>query len=452
MNTFKDLNLSKHLQNALNELGFEKPTPIQKESFTVVLSGKDMVGIAQTGTGKTLAYMLPLLHDFKFSKQNTPRILILVPTRELVIQLAEQIKSYARYMSVRVLGVYGGVNINTQKIAVAQGCDILVATPGRVFDLALSGVLQLKGIKKLVIDEVDVLLDLGFRPQLMRIIDILPQKRQSIMFSATMTTEADELINSSFISPVKISIAVSGTPLDIIKQECYSVKNFYTKINLLKHLIKDKQEFEKVLVFVSSKKQADILFDALEESYGLETCIIHANKSQNYRIRSVRQFDEGQNRIIISTDVMARGLDLDRVSHVISFDTPLFPENYMHRIGRTGRAEQMGRSILFYTPAEEPFKAAIENLMALAIPENDFPEGVSISSQLLPEEQTKLRVKQNRQTKTDVKPAAFHEKSAKNSKTNRGGSYKRELAKKYKKPLTKGDKTFNKIAARKKKK
>ena len=381
MNLFENFNLSKQLFNAIVDLGFDTPTPIQEESFPVIRSGKDMVGIAQTGTGKTLAYMLPVLQDLKFSKQFTPRVLILVPTRELVLQMVENLESLTKYMNIRVLGVYGGTNINTQKKAVAQGTDILVATPGRLYDLGVSGVLQLKDIKKLVIDEVDIMLDLGFRPQLTNIFDLLKERRQNIMFSATMTDDIDVFIDDFFITPAKISIAVSGTPLDNIAQQSYPVKNFHTKVNLLRYLLSDRDEYRKVLVFVSSKKNADKLFEALEEDFGSESCIIHSNKTQNYRIRSVQQFDEGKNRILVATDVMARGLDLEKITHVINFDTPHFPENYMHRIGRTGRAEQQGKSILFYTEKEEEWKVAIEELMSYEIPIVDFPLEDEISKE-----------------------------------------------------------------------
>lgn len=444
MNTFENFNLSRFLQNAIDELGFKKPTPIQTEAFPVILSGKDVVGIAQTGTGKTLAYLLPILHELKFSKQIPPRVLILVPTRELVLQVVENIETYTKYMNLRVLGVYGGVNINTQKLQVIEGADILVATPGRLYDLTVSRVLQLKSIQKLVIDEVDVMLDLGFRFQLTNIFDLLPNKRQNIMFSATMTEEIDMLIDDFFTAPAKISIAVSGTPLENISQQCYSVKNFYTKVNLLKKLLKDREEFNKVLIFVADKKNADRLFESLENEFGTETCIIHSNKTQNYRIRSIQQFNQGINRIIVATDVMARGLDLDRISHVINFDTPHYPENYMHRIGRTGRAEQLGKSLLFYTNKEEDYKKAIEGLMNYQIPQIEFPEDVEISTKLIPEEQPRLVESKNRSSQTVVSGAAYHEKSEKNQKTNQGGSYRRELAKKYKKPKTRGDKNFNK--------
>lgn len=440
MNAFESLNLTKQLRFAIDDLGFEKPTPIQKEAFSVILSGKDVVGIAQTGTGKTLAYMLPILQQFKFSKQVNPTVLILVPTRELVMQIVEDIEKAAKYMSVRVLGVFGGVNINIQRQEVAQGTDIIVATPGRLYDLALSRTLQLKAVKKLVIDEVDVMLDLGFRFQLTNIFELLPERRQNIMFSATMTDEVDQLIDDFFKSPAKISIAVSGTPLDNINQKCYPVLNFYTKVNLLNHLLNDKNEYRKVLVFVSNKKRADILAESLSES---ETAIIHANKSQNYRIRSVQEFDEGEKRILVATDVIARGIDMDQVTHVINFDTPDYPENYMHRIGRTGRAEQEGKTILFFTPKEEADKEAIETLMSTKIPIIDFPEEVEINYELTPEERPKIVEKYSRNLGRKVMDKGFHEKSEKNKKINLGGSYKREIAKKYKKPKTRGDKKIN---------
>ena len=443
MHTFENLNLSKPLIRAIDDLGYNTSTPIQSEVFPVILSGRDVVGIAQTGTGKTYAYLLPLLRDLAFSEQINPRILILVPTRELVIQVVEQIESLTTYMNTRSVGVYGGTNINTQKQAVAEGADFLVATPGRLYDLVLNGALRLKDVKKLVIDEVDIMLDLGFRYQLKNIFEILPERRQNLMFSATMTNEVDTLIDEYFTAPAKISIAVSGTPLHNIAQQCYQVPNFYTKVNLLQFLLRDKDEYGKVLIFLSGKKIADKLYELLHERFGSETCIIHSNKSQNYRFRSIRQFDQGENRILVTTDVMARGLDLEGITLVINFDTPNYPENYMHRIGRTGRAEKLGKTVLFYTPKEETAKKAIETLMKSRIPEIDFPHDVEISKELTAEESpVKAEIKLKSSTDKNTSGGAFHEKKEKNKKTNQGGSYLRKM-KKYKKPKTKGDKNFN---------
>lgn len=449
--TFEDLNLNTPLYNALTDLGFTTPTPIQAEAFNVVASGKDMVGIAQTGTGKTFAYMLPILKNLPFSMQENPRVLVLVPTRELVVQVVDEIEKLSKYINNRVLGVYGGTNINTQKQAIAEGIDILVATPGRLYDLALTRVLQLKSIQKLVIDEVDVMLDLGFRHQLINIFDILPAKRQNIMFSATMTQDVNLLINDFFKSPEQVSIAVSGTPLENISQTRFNVPNFYTKVNLLSHLLQDTETFNRVLIFVAYKKMADRLFDKLDERFHDELCVIHSNKTQNYRLRSIEQFRAGENRILVATDVMARGLDIDNVSHVINFDTPDFPENYMHRIGRTGRAERQGESIVFSTEKEQDAIDRIEDLMQMNIPLLELPEAVEISKELLEEERLQIKERNNpiKRKDEDAPGPAFHEKSEKNAKENLGGSYKFKIAAKYKKPKTRGDKNYNKRNKRK---
>lgn len=450
MQSFDEFKISTPLRNGIADLGFKTPTEIQATAFPVILSGKDMVGIAQTGTGKTFAYMLPILQMLPFSKEIHPRVLVLVPTRELVVQVVEEIEKFSKYATVRVIGVYGGTNMNRQKDALAEGVDIVVATPGRLYDLILSRALRLKSIKKLVIDEVDVMLDFGFRFQLTNIMDLLPERRQNIMFSATMTEDVDQLINDYFITPQKVTVALSGTPLDNISQSCFAVPNFYTKVNLLIDLLKENELYSKVLIFVSNKKSADRLFEAIDEFYGSEACLIHSNKTQNYRLRSIRQFDEGQNRILVTTDVMARGLDLDKISHVINFDTPTYPENYMHRIGRTGRAEEKGASILFYTEKEEPAKKEIEVLMGIQIPEIQMSAAIEIATRLTPAETPRIIEPDNPDKRDGDEPGpSFHEKKDKNKRVNEGGSYKRIIAKKYKKSQTKGDKNYNKRNKRK---
>ncbi|WP_031428892.1 DEAD/DEAH box helicase [Flavimarina sp. Hel_I_48] len=439
---FDNFKISKQLHYAIEDLGFKKPTQIQEDAFSVIRSGRDVVGTAQTGTGKTFAYMLPLLEGLKFSKQDNPRILILVPTRELVGQLVENIQGYAKYMSVRVTGVFGGVNINPQKEAVAQGLDILVGTPGRLNDLILSRTIQLKSIKHFVVDEVDVMLDLGFRHQLTNILDMLPQRRQNILFSATMTDDVSELIDSFFTAPERITVALSGEPLENIEQVSYAVPNFYTKANLLIHLLK-KTEFKKVLIFVSNKKSVERLQKELVANGVRELDVIHSNKTQNYRLNAIKYFEEGKTRILIATDVMARGVDLDQVSHAINFDVPSFPENYMHRIGRTGRAGQEGHSLLLYTPKEQEAKEGIEQLMKTTLPIMELPEEIEIATRLAPEERPEIKEANNPNKPSETKGASFHEKKEKNQKTNQGGSYRREIAKKYKKPKTRGDKNYN---------
>jgi len=442
--TFQDLNLNTPLLNALEDLKFETPTPIQEQAFSTIMSGKDVVGIAQTGTGKTFAYMLPILRMLKYSEQKNPRILVMVPTRELVVQVVEEIEKLAAYINVRVAGVYGGVNINTQHQDLLQGQDIVVATPGRLYDLVIRRAVQLKSIQKLVIDEVDVMLDLGFRFQINNILELIPDNRQNIMFSATMTEAVEELIDANFKTPEKISVAISGTPLDNIEQRGYKIPNFHTKANFLKELLKDKETYSKVLIFVGYKKLADRLFEILNLEFEEECTIIHSNKSQNYRLRSIRQFGDGFCRILVATDVMARGLDIEHVSHVINFDTPEYPENYMHRIGRTGRAERQGISFLLTTEKEEENLEKIQTLMRMEVPQFELPESVEVSTILIPEEQPKVFEINNPKKNEDAPGPAFHEKSAKNQKVNLGGSYRREIAKKYKKPKTRGDKNYNK--------
>ena len=453
MNTFEDFKIKKQLKNAINDLGLVTPTPIQKESYSNILAGSDFVGIAQTGTGKTLAYLLPILQDLKFSDQPHPRILILVPTRELVIQIVEEVEKLIPFLSVRVTGVYGGSNnINRQKIAVSEGLDIIVGTPRRLYDLALSNTLRLKSIKKLVIDEVDIMLDFGYKTQLKHIFEILPTKRQNILFSATMTTYVNELMNDFLINPVKKTISISGTPLDTIDQECYAVANFYTKVNLLNYLLTDSDEHSKVLIFVATKSTADNLAEIL--NFPEETSIIHAKKEQNYRTKSIEKFERGESRILIATDVISRGIDIEKISTVISFDTPFYPENYIHRIGRTGRASEQGKAILFYTEKEIPLKQEIEELMNYSIPYIEFPDQVEVSNQLSEQEKIDLQepYQQIDEDDDETPKAVVHKKSAKNSreKTEKK-SYKKRLKEKYKKPIRKGDKIQNRKKKNKKK-
>ncbi|PCJ82210.1 MAG: DEAD/DEAH box helicase [Bacteroidetes bacterium] len=453
MNSFEDFKIKKQLKNALVDLGLTVPTPIQEESYSTILGGSDFVGIAQTGTGKTIAFLLPILQDLKYTEELYPKVLILAPTRELVIQIVKEIDKLTPYISVRAVGVYGGSNnIGKQKAALSLGQDIVVGTPRRVYDLALANVLRLKSIKKLVIDEVDIMLDFGYKTQLNNIFEQLPRKRQNILFSATMTTYVDGLIDDFLVNPVKKTISISGTPLDTIEQESFAVPNFYTKTNLLNHLLEDREEFNKVLVFVATKITADRLFENLK--FNSEATVIHSRKEQNFRTKSIEKFIDGTSRILIATDVIARGIDIENVSTVFSFDTPFYPENYIHRIGRTGRAGQKGRAILFHTEKEAPLKDSIEKLMNYSIPLREIPEGVKISSQLTPEEKNKPIDYDEiylEKTKLKVGPS-IQEKSAKNSKeVVKKKSYNITVKEKYKKPVRRGDKIQNLKKKRKKK-
>jgi ATP-dependent RNA helicase RhlE len=440
--TFDDLNLNTPLLSALDDLGYINPTTIQRKVFPIVMSGKDVCGIAQTGTGKTFAYLLPCLRQWKFSKDKAPQILIIVPTRELVAQVVESVKALTPYMSLIVIGVYGGVNINTQKTEVEKGVDVLVATPGRLYDLAMNGAFKTKMIKKLVIDEVDEMLNLGFRTQLKNILDLLPPRRQNLLFSATITEEVETLIETYFNDPIRVEAAPTGTPLENIIQSGYQVPNFHTKVNLLELLLSEEKSMTKVLIFAATKKLADQLYEQLEAKFPGTAGVIHSNKEQNNRFNTVKQFQEGNYRFIIATDIVARGIDINEVTHVINFDTPEVPENYIHRIGRTGRADKKGIAITFITENEKSSLSMIETLMKYQLPIVELPQNLVISEVLTEDEIPKVFMKiiQLKTPKKEEVGPAFHEKSAKNSKVNYIVKKKDRMMKKYGKPITRGQK------------
>ncbi len=439
---FSDLNLSAPLLNALAENGYINPTTIQHRVFPIVMSGRDVCGIAQTGTGKTFAYLLPLLRLWKFSKDKNPQILIIVPTRELVAQVVESVKELSTYMSVVALGVYGGVNINTQWTELQKGVDVLVATPGRLYDLAVNGAFKTKSIKKLVIDEMDEMLNLGFRIQIKNILDLIPAKRQNLLFSATITDEVEKLMDTYFNNPERVEAAPTGTPLENIEQVYYATPNFYTKINLLHLLLSQDETMTKVVVFVATKKIADDLYEQLESKFPGTAGVIHSNKEQNYRFNTVKQFHEGIYKFIIATDIVARGIDISEVTHVINFDVPEVPENYIHRIGRTGRADKQGIAISFITENEKPLQKAIESLMKQSITQIVLPENLIISDLLTEEEMPKVYMKtiQLKIPKKEESGPAFHEKSAKNKKVNFIVRKKDRMMKKYGKPIKRAPK------------
>ena len=444
--TFNDLNLNAPLLNALADMGYVYPTTIQQKVFAVAMSGKDVCGIAQTGTGKTFAYLLPCIRQWKFTKEKHPQILIIVPTRELVIQVMEEVKKLATYMNLIVAGAYGGVNINTQKIALENGMDVLVATPGRLIDLIFNGSVKTKNIKRVVVDEMDEMLNLGFRTQLKNILDLLPEKRQNLLFSATITEDVEHLIELFFNDPVRIEAAPTGTPLENIIQFGYRVPNFYTKVNLLQLLLNKDANMSKVLVFVATKQLADDLYLQVEPNFTGKVGVIHSNKEQNHRFNTVNQFQNGNYRFIIATDIVARGLDISEVTHVINFDMPEVPENYIHRIGRTGRADKKGIAISLLTEKEQENLDRIEALMKYEILFKELPDNLEISTELTEDEKPKkpyMKIIQFKVPKKEDVGPAFHPKSAKNSKTNKTHkkvSRKDQMMKKYGKPITRGQK------------
>ena len=414
---FKELNISKQILMALEEAGFDQPTPIQEQAFSVIRSGKDIVGIAQTGTGKTLAYLIPLLMKLHYAQGNYPRAIVIVPTRELVVQVCESVELLTEFMDIRCVGIYGGTNIRTQQSAVYEGVDLLVATPGRFMDIYMNGIIRTSQVKTVVVDEADRLMDMGFMPQLRSILEVIPEKHQTLLFSATFSATIDEMARE-FLSPdpVRVETAAQATPVEFVSQYRYDVPNIATKINLLKLLLADKEEYRRVMIFTETKKNAERIVEKLADYWTGELSVLHSNKAQNSRLNALRAFKEGSTRIMISSDVAARGIDVQDVSHVINFDIPSIPEEYIHRIGRTARAGKEGVAISFVSEKEEPRFDAIESLIGQQVDMLELPEDLEISELLMDEEkvQTANIVYQKGKPKGG---GAFHQRSAKNSKT-----------------------------------
>ena len=366
---FKDLNLILPIQKALKTEEYEKPTPIQERAIPSILAGRDIIGSAQTGTGKTAAFAIPILQILARNKDivrdaRQIRALILAPTRELAIQIGESFEAYGRYLSLQTTVIYGGVSQGNQTAALRRGVDILVATPGRLLDLIGQRYVNIHHVEMFVLDEADRMLDMGMVHDVKRIISQLPTKRQNLLFSATMPQGVSELINSILTDPVIIEVEATSSTVESIKQAVYYVDGV-DKVDLLIHLLKNK-EIVSALVFTRTKRRADKVTRALEKE-GLKSKAIHGDKSQNARQAALTSFKNREIRVLVATDVAARGIDVDELSHVINFDLPNIPETYVHRIGRTGRAGFGGVAISFCDNEEREFLADIEKLIAKKI-------------------------------------------------------------------------------------
>lgn len=414
--TFEDFNLNRQLLNAIADAGYERPSPIQEQAIPLVLQGHDILGIAQTGTGKTAAYLLPLLMRIKYAQGQHPRALILAPTRELVMQIDTAISELGKYTDLRHVALFGGLGPKAQISALQKGVDIVVATPGRFLDLYLRGEIFVKQITTLILDEADKMMDMGFMPQINRILEVIPRKRQNLLFSATFPPRVEKLSENFLEAPIRVEVTLQATTAERVEQSIYDVPNFRAKINLLEYLVKEVEEFQRGMVFVRSKEAADNIYKFLKRKVVAdeEVRVIHANKGQNTRINSMEAFKEGKVRILIATDVAARGIDVTQVSHVVNFDVPLIYEDYVHRIGRTGRANQEGKAITFVTMADEYHIAKIEKIIRLTIPRASIPESVEIPETPFEEKQEMLREidNQRRKENPDFK-GAFHEKKIK---------------------------------------
>jgi ATP-dependent RNA helicase RhlE len=419
-NPFEKFKLNKQLLNAIADLNYQTPTPIQEKAIPLAMAGHDLLGIAQTGTGKTAAYLLPILMKIKYAQGDFPRCLILVPTRELGIQIGEQIKLLGKYTDLRHLCVYGGLGPKPQKEALEKGIDILVGTPGRVIELYLTGDLMLKELKVMVLDEADRMMDMGFMPQIRRILEIIPRKRQNLLFSATMPETVLKLSEEFLEYPEKVEITPQATAAETVAQTVFFVPNIRTKANLLQYLLEDAEKFNKVMVFTRTKENADNVFKFLQRKVKGEIRVIHANKGQNTRINSMEEFKTGNVRILVATDVAARGIDVSMVSHVINFDVPVLYDEYVHRIGRTGRAFQSGVAFTFCNAAEEYHLKKIEKLIRTKIPIMKIPEKVEITKTDFEEQQDINREIDAQKRKDDPNfKGAFHEKQGKKAFVNK---------------------------------
>lgn len=412
---FEDFALNPQLLRAIADAGYSQPTPIQQKTIPLILDNHDVLGIAQTGTGKTAAYALPLLMKIKYAQGKNPRAIILAPTRELVMQINEAIGELGKYTDLRHISLYGGLGPKAQIEALQNGIDIIVATPGRFLDLYRIGEIGVKDIKTMILDEADKMMDMGFMHQIRSILEVIPTKRQNLLFSATFGERVERLSSEFLEAPIRIEVTPQASTADMVTQRLYEVPNLRTKINLLAHLV-ERDDARRVMVFARSKHTADNIFKFLARKIVPEDQIrvIHANKGQNTRINSMEAFKEGNIKVLVATDVAARGIDVVEVSHVINFDVPLIYEDYVHRIGRTGRANHTGEAITFMTIAEEYHVKRIEKIIRMTIPRTLIPADVEVLETPFEEQQDMLReIDEQRKKEDPTFAGAFHEKKMK---------------------------------------
>ncbi|WP_338874283.1 DEAD/DEAH box helicase [Spirosoma sp. SC4-14] len=414
--SFEQFDLNRQLLNAVADLGYTEPTPIQQKTIPLSLGNHDVLGIAQTGTGKTAAYLLPLLMKIKYAQGSTPRALILAPTRELVMQITEAVGQLAKYTDLRYVALYGGLGPKTQIEALRKGIDLVVATPGRFMDLYRISELITKDIRTMVLDEADKMMDMGFMPQIRSILEVIPTKRQNLLFSATFGGRVERLSEEFLEAPIRIEVTPQASTADMVNQVIYEVPNFRTKINLVEHLIRS-ESFQRVIIFARTKTTAENIYKFLARKVldPNKVRVIHANKGQNTRINAMDDFKEGNIQVLVATDVAARGIDVAEVSHVINFDVPLIYEDYVHRIGRTGRANRTGEAITFVTMAEDYHVQKIEKIIRMTVPRQPLPTEIEITETPFDEQQAMLReIDEQRRKEDPTFLGAFHEKKEKN--------------------------------------
>ncbi len=421
-NSWESYKLNRQLLDAVAAAGFQNPTEIQRMVIPLILGGQAVIGIAQTGTGKTAAYMLPVLKKVNFAQGKDPRVLVLAPTKELVVQIAEHARILAKYTDLRITPLYGGVGPKTQIEALQAGVDILVATPGRFMEIYLRNEIAVKQLKTLVLDEADRMLDMGFVHQLRKIFEVIPSRRQNLLFSATFPAKVEKLAEEFLEFPVKVEATPRVMAARQVEQELYFAPNLKTKIHLLEYLLKDRETFNRVMIFTRTKEIANNVFKFIERRQLGLTRVIHSNKGQNSRINAMNEFKNGDLRILVATDVASRGIDVINVSHVINFDVPMQYADYIHRIGRTGRAFRTGKAITFVTDAEHYHVNKIEELMREKIRVKKLPEDVIAEE--TPLEEARLMAREIDRQKRYEDPefrGAFHERASPRSSLKRRG-------------------------------
>ncbi|MBB3698760.1 DEAD/DEAH box helicase [Flammeovirga yaeyamensis] len=418
---FRKFKLNKQLYQVCEEMGYDQPTPIQDKAIPLVLAGHDLFGIAQTGTGKTAAYLLPLLFKAKYAQGNDPRVLILVPTRELAIQVGKEVEKLGKYTGLRHAVVYGGIGPKTQIEEIEKGIDILVGTPGRVMDIYSRGKLKTKSIKYMVLDEADRIMDMGFMPQIRQMLEIIPRKRQNLLFSATMPDIVVRLSEEFLEYPQRVEITPQATTAEMVDQYLYYLPNFKTKLNFLEYLLNEEDsELSRVIVFVKKKDHANGIFRYLERKIEGEVKVIHANKGQNARINSIQAFKEGGVRVLVATDVAARGIDVSMVSHVVNFDVPVMYDDYVHRVGRTGRANNTGVAITFCNDAEKYHLKKVQKLINKEIDVLDLPLDLEFEETPKDERQDMAReIDRQKKIEDPNYQGAFHEKKKNKDKVDK---------------------------------
>lgn len=374
---FENLNLIEPILKALNDEGYVKPSPIQEKAIPPALQGRDLLGCAQTGTGKTAAFAIPIIQKIYEQKNKGSKrqiqSLILTPTRELAVQIAESFMSYGKYTNLKYYAIYGGVSQNPQAEALRRGIDVLIATPGRLNDLINQRLVNLENVKFFVLDEADRMLDMGFINDVKKIVTFIPKQRQTLFFSATMPGEITNLVNSILVDPVKVEVTPASSTVDIIKQYVY-LTDKVNKSKLLLHLL-ESEKISSALVFTRTKHDADKVVKFLEQG-NIKSSAIHGNKTQNARQTALNSFKSGEIKVLVATDIAARGIDIDELSHVINYNLPNIPETYVHRIGRTGRAGLGGTAISFCEFEEKPFLNDIQKLIKKTIEvvsDNPYP-------------------------------------------------------------------------------